>query len=478
MQIGDSLTNWSDSHVFYEMYNHQNSSNLSFIEECEINWREKLLKESPNGQLLLDNSLFNILRKNNKLRLLHVTTDLEGLLSNGVLYPSGGCLVGSIYCTPLFSSNYGLKMHNLGSYIVQREAPRSLSQKKLDSKIIKPLIIEVCYPQKAYRGLAGIDYLRLGNVHLNIYRELEYLLSSEERHLLEDKIVLRMKNSADFLSICNKIVYKNYNIDNEEFVRLLIKTIDKLPILGYLYFEVVSEYLMLYSQDSFSKMCSQKGELNSWGYKELLFSAQPSLVANFNLGKFKPSLSKLGVILNKLKRDSLCSKNVNDVAEYVKTRLSFLVNARLFDKESDFIRWQNLQWEFSNIVNTLGPLAGHLIHRELRNFGRYPDFYFYFDQYKALQAWNYWNHMGILSPFNGIIPKGESGINPAYPNLKYKIYEGNVTSNKEGTFIEPTNKLDISIAPRLIDLKYTFMRNASNINQLKSIKNNMLSEKI
>ncbi len=107
---------------------------------------------------------------------------------------------------------------------------------------------------------------------------------------------------------------------------------------------------------------------------------------------------------------------------YLRDRISYLVAARLFTPGQVPDAWHHTRWEFDGLAAHLGPLLGHLIHRELRTFGRYPDFYFYFDQHKALQAWNYWNHMDIFAPFNGTMPKGEVGINPAYPDLEYRVW--------------------------------------------------------
>lgn len=462
MRIQQTLEAWSNSHVFYDMYTHQSEEGSdSVVGEAELRWREELVNKSPNGHLLTENSIFKLMRRTRKLHLLHITTNLDRMLEHKVLYPSGGCLVGSIYCTPLIPTKQGLRMHNLGSYIYEREAPRSLISKGMDARMVKAAVIELTYPKDAYRGLTGIDYLRLGNVHLQIFKELEYLLSMQERHQLEDRIISRIKNSAEFLSLCNKMLYKDQRITGDEFVALLVRAIDQLPILGYLYFEVVSEYMMLYSTDKFSAACGKKGELNSWGYKELLFTVQPSLRTNFNLGQFKPGISRIAKTLNGVRAEGLTDINAPDLAEYVKQRLSFLVNARLFNNTAGLINWSRMKWEFQEAADTVGPLLGHLVHRELRNFGRYPDFYFYFDQYKALQAWNYWNHMGVVAPFNGIIPKGEIGPNPAYPDLSYKIYNGKVQNEGGELYVELGKQLDLAIAPRLIDLKYTFMRNAT-----------------
>jgi hypothetical protein len=132
------------------------------------------------------------------------------------------------------------------------------------------------------------------------------------------------------------------------------------------------------------------------------------------------------------------------------------------------INWENFEWNFDNLLELVGPLTGHLLHRELRNFGRYPSLYFYFDQSKALQIWNYWNHMDVTIPFNGIIPKGEVGLNPAYPDLNYQVYLGKVIKKNGITKIVKDILLDISIEPRLVDLRYTTMRNKSENVNLKT----------
>ena len=143
-------------------------------------------------------------------------------------------------------------------------------------------------------------------------------------------------------------------------------------------------------------------------------------------------------------------------------KLIFLTNARLLSKRTKLTNWNKLTWDFESLSDFAAPLIGHLIHRELRSFGRYPDFYFYFDQYKALQIWNYWNYMDIVIPFNGVIPKGEIGINPAYPNLKYNTYIGEVENKNEHTFLHPKKQIQLDITPKLVDLKFTFMRSKEN----------------
>jgi hypothetical protein len=444
---------WDDSHIRYDMYTHSGS-------EAELEWRDELVNKAPHGQLLTYNSFFRQLRDEKKVSLLHVTSDLRSIEENGTLYPSGGCLVGSIYCTPLFPTAKGLLLHNLGRYLFFNEAPTARQSRSLDPSEVYPVLIEIEYPAQAYRGLIGLDYLRLGNVHLQIFEALRFLVSPQELLDLEGGVVNSIKNSFDFLSLCSRIENDKYKkITAGEFISLLAKAVPKLPILGYFYFEVLSEYIMLFSQDRLSHTCAEKGELNSWGYKELLFGLNPDLRSNFNLGRFNPEIPQLAETIRDLEARGLISINIPELTAYVMRRLSFLVCARLLGSS-----WQLnpiRKWDFRELSPQLGPLLGHLVHRALRSLGRYPDFYFYYDQQKALHIWNYWNHVGIMILFNGVIPKGELGPNPANPDLKYRIFEGRIHEENGEQYFVQNRLLNVRIRPRLGDLKFTFMRDGT-----------------
>ena len=62
------------------------------------------------------------------------------------------------------------------------------------------------------------------------------------------------------------------------------------------------------------------------------------------------------------------------------------------------------------------------------------------------------------------MPKGEIGINPAYPELLYKIYEAKIHKDDK---VELGKELKIDIVPRLVDLKNSFMGLGSAGNNIK-----------
>ena len=450
MILETNYKQWGEAHIFYNVHNYKSvSSSKNAVEE--YNWMKKI-SNSPNGQLFEKNCFFNSLCTSNKIYLAHITYNLKEILNCGYIYSSGGCLVGSIYCIPLTKSENGLRMHNLGSYIYTKEAPlASKIRKKPDIVLFE---IEIPFSSK---NLIGIDYLKLGNNHFNIYKSLEYLLSSRERFDLQEIILTRIKRSIEYLSTSNYYYHTNYrDIDYSEFLNLFIKTIDELPILGYFYFEVISEYLMLFQDGKDATKYNKLGEFYNPSYKNLMFKLYPSLAGNFKLNLFKPSFKTLCKYIE----DNRLFKifNAKQMLKYLCEKLIFLSTARLINNVEKATSWGNLQWNFDSLLEIAQPLVGHIIHRELRTFDRYPDFYFYFDQIKALQVWNYWNHMDIAIPFSGLIPKGEVGINPAYPNLKYKVFKSDVYKKDNDCFISPKNEINIKIAPKLVNLKSSFMR--------------------
>lgn len=445
----DSYRLWAASHVFYQATLRRGDDG-DLIAAKLAAWDHHMIHDTPNGALFAGNSLFNLLRSGERVSLLHVTHALPQIIERGVIYPSGGCLVGSVYCTPLTKDGDAYRMHNLGAYVLTREAVLAQENGHTLSRPT-PLIFDVELPRTAYRGVVGIDYLRLGDIHLNIYLHLEYLLARDERHRLRDTVVGRVRNAMPFLGACITRCVQEVRADPNLFLDWLSDTVDDLPILGYLYFEVLSEYLMLHSTGPRAKHAKAIGEFDNWLYKEVLFDAFPGMAGKFDLARFRPTTAALATILATIDP----SIDIKHLATYLADRLALLTCARLLNPAMYSADWTRLRWEFDELRAYVSPLLGHLIHRELRTFGRYPDFYFYFDQYKALQAWNYWNHMDIVLPFNATMPKGEIGINPAYPSLRTTVHRAELDGRGR---LSPAERLDVTIAPRLIDLRYTLMR--------------------
>ncbi|WP_040479464.1 hypothetical protein [Longispora albida] len=448
MGVSDSYQQWADVHVFH--HPHAPAVEPSDPIAVQLAAWNRRMADTPNGELLADNVLFDTLRQRRSVSLLHVTHTLDQIIDRGVLYPSGGCLVGSVYCTPLRRVGGTYSMHNLGAYVLHRETALAAGNGHTHGTPT-PLIIDIDLPPGTSRSTIGIDYLRLGEIHLQIYQDLEYLLARGERHRLRDTIIGRVRDGMPFLAACLTRTLRGTRTDPASFLDWLADAVDHLPILGYLYFEVLAEYLMLHSNAPRARDLRERREFDNWLYKDLLFAAFPGMAGRFDLARFQPRAAELAARLPGLDP----TIELGHLAAYVADRVALLVCARLLTSTARDLNWRRLRWEFDDLRPHAAPLLGHLIHRELRAFGRYPDFYFYFDQYKALQAWNYWNHLDIVLPFNATMPKGEIGVNPAYPDLRHTIRQAVVTGDGS---LEAVKDLDVTIAPRLIDLRHTLMR--------------------
>ncbi len=443
-----NFTKWTKVHVSY------NSYMIDSLNSNEAKWK-KLLVSSPHGQLLTDNSFFQELQKE-YVNLLHITTKLDDILRTRSLYSSGGCLVGSIYCTPLYSHDDKLHLSNLGDYIMNYESKMSLGGSCSD-QTVTPLIIKVKNAKQGNPSILGVNYTKLGHIHFDIYTELKYLLSKKEQFELESDIVSRIQKNVKFLRLCKLVDKGSFSMSSNEFISEMLKAIEGIPYLGYVYFEVISEYLMLFSYDVRSIECHKHGELNNYGYKNLVFNLCPNLLQNFNLGTFAPSLMDLEKKIDELTSKGEIKIDFKYFSNWLIKRVSYFVTNDLFNNCNSCVDWSNLVWEYSSLSKCFRPLIGHMIHRLLRNFNRSEDFYYYFDQTKALQVWNFWNHQDILFPFNGIIPKCEVGINPAYNNLEYEVWLGHY--DQEKNIVVPDKLLDVDISPRMVDLKNSFRRN-------------------
>lgn len=455
MYSDNHMYNWAYAHRSYNELMTPSLSRQSRLTRFEEAWSREI-RQLPNGHLINDNSFFRSLN-DNKVYLLHATLNMDEILKSGVVYASAGCLVGAIYCGQVFPTNKSnvYSMHNLTEYIVNDESANYLrSSKKHSSQKNRSLIVfEIELPEHSNIARTGINYLNLGSIHYALYNNLSYLLSDSERNQLECEIINAVKRTAPFFAH-NEAIYIKRSIttdDAERYLQMLTKAIPAMPILAYIYFEVLSEYFMLAATDSYTKELADKGEFNNKLYKNMMYKLYSDMNGNFSLSQFAPTPK---MIKEFLKSEQMHETNIRYDAciQYAARRVAFMIRQTCFTQDTD---WMSVHYTIAHLAKSAAPLIGHMVHRILRNYGRYNDFYFYFDNMKALQVWNYWNSRDIAVPFNGTIPKGEIGINPAYPNLKYKVYAAKSIGKNT---IEIGKNLPIYVSPRLVDLSMSSLR--------------------
>lgn len=398
----------------------------SSLAESENDWRHYLEYSTPNGWLIRHNAMTEALASGKPIYLLHVTRGLEAIRASGQLHVSTGCLVGALYCSPLTDQPGGLRPHNLGAYLM-RTKPST-----------KPMVFEVTpdapIPPK------GVDYLHLGAIHLRTYLRYQSFLAPTEAERLDRAVLAGLRSAAGFLDLALRNA-TGQATPAPEFIDRLSDAVAHVPFLGYLYFEVLAEYLMLHSATPETKACAQMGELNNWLYKRLAFAAVDGMDQLFDLARFNPRQDRLVELIEGMEPDLSPA-----VADYVRRRLSHLL-ARIALHPSQDAASVTFQGTDLGAIQKAAPgLIGQMIFREIRYMPRYRQLYHCFEKAKALEAWDYWNSTGIPTPFNGILPKGEIGIHPLYPRSSVRVW---AAERDDKGHLHPAEEIEAAVTPHL-----------------------------
>ncbi|MFC7220369.1 hypothetical protein ACFQLX_19695 [Streptomyces polyrhachis] len=399
----------------------------------EADWRARL-EQAPNGWLLHSNAMTRTLASGGPIHLMHTTVALDAIRTSGRLYASTGCLAAALYCAPLTPEPAGLRPHNLGGYLLETK-PHT-----------RTLVFEI-RPQAPVPPL-GIDYLRLGGVHLRTYLAHRDLLTPAEDAGLRERAMARIRTAADFLDLLLRNA-AGRRTPEAAFVDRLAATIPAFPFLGYLYFEVLSEYLMLHSTHPRTKEYARNGELDNRLYKQLAFAAVDGMDRLFDLSRFRPDHTRLYAIIERIAPELALG-----AAEYTRQRLSHVFAGTALAPTQDTSTYSFRDADADRLLTETPHLLGQLLFREMRTLDRYPQLYLAFEQAKALQAWTYWNRWRIPTRFHAL-PKGEIGINPAYPGLDYTVWTAETCARG---LLHPVEQLDVTLTPRLADLHLTAMR--------------------
>ncbi|MHA7820263.1 MAG: hypothetical protein ACX930_11510 [Erythrobacter sp.] len=391
--------------------------------------------------------------------LAHVTLAQDKIVSEGTIYPSAGCLVGSLYCVPIEQEGDRLRLHNLGAYYYLREARDLAPDADTEPSI---LVAKVRRKKPEQSGIEGVNYLRMGEVHYNCierHEDLDFDLSG-----VKPKVLDGLTNAEDFLvrTVAEINEPPNSTAQDIEYLDQASDVINRgnMPFFGYALFEALSVCLMLYQTDDESVRSRERGEFNNWNYKDLSYEILDVSSDSFRLSNFHPDWNE---IFQRIERTHWMELGVDRFACLVAARARrYIAHNSLVDYFSfDGLKRRvgtKLTWEDAEKVAR--PLLGHTAHRLIRNVepDKYADMFRWFEEDKAKMVWGYWNTKKVTLPFNGVIPKGEMGINPVSPELTIEFYSTSVTTEGRDVFVELDEKLDLKMARNLGSLRHTFMR--------------------
>ncbi|MET8983435.1 hypothetical protein ABZX85_48545 [Streptomyces sp. NPDC004539] len=396
------------------------------LAESEADWRHYLEHSTPNGWLIQHNAMTEALVSGKPIYLLHTTKAIDAIRTSRQLHASTGCLVAALYCSPLVRQHEGLRPHNLGAYLMRTKPSTT------------PIVFEVV-PDAPIRP-KGIDYLHLGAIHLRTYERYRSFLTPTENDQLDDTVLTGLRATAAFFDVTLRNA-SGHPTPAPEFIDQLSDAVTHVPFLGYLYFEVLSEYLMLHSVTPETKTYAQAGELNNWLGKRLAFAAVDGMDRLFDLARFNPRHHRLVQLV-----EGIEPALGPGAAEYVRRRLSHLFARTALHPSQDAAAVTFLGADLSTLRNVAPGLIGQMIFREIRYMPRYQQLYHCFEKAKALDAWDYWNSEGIPTPFNGILPKGEIGINPVYPRSSVRAWAAEKDSRG---YLHPAEEVTAVFTPHL-----------------------------
>ena len=297
----------------------------------------------------------------------------------------------------------------------------------------------------------GIDYLRLGEVHLRTYLGHHGFLLAGEDDELRREAVHRVRQTARFLDLLLACACGTSSPPAGDVLDQLAAAVPAVPFLGYLYFEVVAEYLMLYSTSRQTKQCAQAGELNNRLYKQLAFTAVESMGRLFDLALFRPGRDRLYQMVEQI--EPCLSAGVGD---YTMRRLAHLFACVALAPSQDAAAVTFGQLTFDALAQVAPGLLGQMVFRLLRTGPRYTQLFPIFEQAKATAVSAYWNARAIPTPFNGVIPKGEIGLNLAWP-APARAWTAETCQRG---LLHPAEELPLTFIPRLADLRDTALGRA------------------
>lgn len=421
------------------------------LDPFELTWQKYFIENTPNGDLIGDNSLFESYLASKDQILLHITPAYDKIIESGLLYPSGGSLGSSVYCVPLRGDRIP---HNLIDFILNYEIPNSHLARKISMKESKILAITVS--QESFSNInmemSGMDHLQLGEIQSKIYDAFiqESNLDKSIQNELEQQISKRAQESIAFLNLC--VEYKLNHVTNVEFFSQFSSLLTKNPFFGYVYFEVLVEYVTLHQNDEMTLALKAKGEINNHNHKKMIFEVSSNLLSSFKLIEFNPSIQEFS---NYLERKSQQNQIIIDFdnghfLHFMKWRLAEVVRSKIMRsnviKNTDF---DNLRYEHPSLV-------GQMIRTEIALSSKLREVAYIYDILRAKEIRNFWTSNNILFPYNAIVPKGEVGINPSYKDLKYKIND--VTYDKTSKRVRLGDELNVRLATELINPSLSTLR--------------------
>lgn len=231
----------------------------------------------PNSALLKNNAMFHSLVKE-QIFLSHQTKHMPDILESKVIKRGWGCLGKVLYVTPNYIlSNNVIQRDNFFELVLshQRQYPKSPQ--------VKELIVSLSAQTDGY--IWGTNYLRAGPLLFYLAKNLNLPLENAKEktdEILKSEYLKRLlRDASDYTSVLSAI-------------SMLAK---KDMFFAYIYYEAVSQVVILSCVDERTQQLKQNGEFNSVCYYSL-FSRYTHISTNrFDVAVFSPNAFELRLLL-------------------------------------------------------------------------------------------------------------------------------------------------------------------------------------
>lgn len=315
----------------------------------------------PNSALLKNNAMFRSLVKE-QIFLSHQTKHIPDILNCKIIKRGWGCLGKVLYVTPNYIlSDNAIRRDNFFELVLSHQ------QQHPNSPQVKELIVSLSAQTDGC--IWGTNYLRAGPLLFFLAENLNLPLEGAKKktdEILKSEYLKRLlRGASDYTSILSAI-------------SMLAK---KDMFFAYIYYEAVSQVVMLSCVDERTQQLKRNGEFNSACYYSLFSHYARINTDRFDVSVFNPSALELRLlldsmqeapealvldtelalkniamniceILQNLKKESEIPFHVFFAGQFLRTTLSSKDQSRLMDSFNLTLHSYRLQNNIQLVVNT------------------------------------------------------------------------------------------------------------------------------
>lgn len=247
----------------------------------------------PHSHLLKDNAIFNGLKHQRYIFLSHQTSNLHSMERTKVAFKSFGCLGAALYATPMYIHGQTGVMYHDNFYELVLSHQDAAARKSMGT-----LVISNENSHLESRTLVGMNYLMMGKCITQLSKES--LVDMPELKSVE----LRVRGLVVSSSVA---VLRDPLASPHRVIDSISRLAKNMPYFALLYYEALSQVVMLSSQDRETLELSERGELNARSFYDLLNTYNKINTTRFDATIFRPTYEELDNLLTEMNNNRIIS---------------------------------------------------------------------------------------------------------------------------------------------------------------------------